>query len=136
MFDQLDQWLLARPDTDFPQSAGIKHRTRLTAVAEYLNKEIHPNVEKGALLRGDGYLTDHAPDHIKKLIRRASDLLAPLPAQNSEPTAATAKSSGPLSAYEAYLLVMAIQFHDVGNIFGRAGHETRSGEVMQQLGHL
>jgi hypothetical protein len=102
MAERLDDWLLTRPESDFPTSAGIPHRTRLNAVAEYLKKEIHPHVEKGAMLRGDGYLTDHGPEHIDTVIRRASELVRPVPGQ--------------LTAYEAYLLVMAIHFHDVGNI--------------------
>jgi hypothetical protein len=122
MSERLDEWLLTRPDAEFPISAGIPHRTRLTAVSEFLNKEIHPHVEKGALLQGDGYLTDHGPEHIKTVIRRASELVSPIP--------------GNLTTYEAYLLVMAIHFHDVGNIFGRSEHEKRTGDIMREVGRL
>ena len=31
---------------------------------------------------------------------------------------------------------MAIQFHDVGNLYGRADHEERVGEIMQKMGPL
>lgn len=122
MAERLDEWLLTRPESDFPTSAGIPHRTRLTAVGEYLTKEIHPHVEKGAMLRGDGYLTDHGPEHIIAVIRRASELVSPVPGQ--------------LTPYEAYLLVMAIHFHDVGNIFGRPEHEKRAGDIMREVGRL
>jgi len=39
-----------------------------------------------------------------------------------------------LSGYEIYLLLLAIHFHDVGNIYGREQHETRILEVMEELG--
>jgi len=122
MTQRLDEWLLTRPESDFPTSAGIPHRTRLGAVGQYLQKEIHPHVEKGAMLRGDGYLTDHGREHIDTVIRRASELLGPVP--------------GELTTYEAYLLVMAIHFHDVANIFGRAEHEKRAGDIMREIGRL
>ena len=41
-----------------------------------------------------------------------------------------------LSGYEIFILLLAIHFHDVGNIFGRDEHEKRVFEVMEELGVL
>jgi hypothetical protein len=40
-----------------------------------------------------------------------------------------------LSPYEGYLLLAAIQVHDVGNIFGRKGHEKQHGQLEERLGN-
>lgn len=118
----LTDWIAERPDSVFPPHGGISYPARLKTVAGYMNENVHPQVEKGALLQGDGYLTDHGPRHIETVIHRASCLL-------SHPI-----SNFPqLSAYEVYLLLMAIHFHDVGNVFGRQGHEVRHTEIMQKL---
>ena len=57
--------------------------------------------------------------HVKTVIRRATDLV------NSVDCLLTPR--------EVYFLLMAIQFHDVGNIFGRYKHELKSGEIIKQL---
>ncbi len=121
----LDKWILEQPCDVFPPDGGMPYKTRFQNIANFLNKEVHPHVEKGVLLRGDGYLTDHGPQHIETVVRRASLLLShPQPKYPQ------------LTAYEVYLLLLAIHFHDVGNIFGRAEHEQRHSEVMAQLGLL
>ena len=121
----LDKWILEQPCDNFPPDGGMPYKARFQSIAKYLNEEVHPHVEKGALLKGDGYLTDHGPRHIETVVRRASRLLSH--PQSTYPQ---------LTAYEVYLLLLAIHFHDVGNIFGRAEHEQRHSEVMAQLGPL
>jgi hypothetical protein len=79
-----------------------------------LQREVTPTANRV----DGGYLTDHGPDHIRKLISRISDLLS--------------AGEGSISPYEAYLLLCAAQFHDVGNIFGRNRHEEKSWEIMEQ----
>ena len=90
-----------------------------------MNKQVHPQVEKGATLKDGGFLTDHGPQHIETVIRRATSLL-------SFPE----KTFPQLTPYEVYLLLLAIHFHDVGNIFGRNKHETKHAEVMQDFEQL
>jgi len=41
-----------------------------------------------------------------------------------------------LTPYEGFLLALAIHFHDVGNMYGRDGHEQRIFEEMQRIGPL
>lgn len=106
----------------FPGAGKSDYAARYSLVAAHLNSEVHPHVGAGALLNGDGYLTDHGPDHIATVIRRASDLAK---AERFD-----------LKPYECYILLMAIHMHDVGNIFGRKGHESASEKVMADLGKL
>lgn len=121
----LDAWLAEQPDSEFPHNAGQPYPDRYKAVSKYLNENVHPHVEKGALLQGEGYLTDHGPEHIRTVIKRAGELLA-------HPT----DGFPHLAPYEVYLLLMAAHFHDVGNIYGRKEHEKKAGPIMDELGKL
>ena len=121
----LTAWISQQKKDQFPSHGAIDYRNRLSSVTEYLNNEVHPHVEKGALLQGDGYLTDHGPRHIETVIERASWLL-------SEPT----RSYPQISTYEVYLLLLAIHFHDIGNIYGRKEHETKHAEIMREMNSL
>ena len=89
----------------------------------HMNSQIHPFVNQGAAAAatsGNGWLTDHGTQHITTVIRRADELIV-----NGD--------SVFLTPYEVYLLLLAIHFHDVGNIFGRDHHEKQIGTVMQDL---
>lgn len=121
---RLERWLMAQTD-GFPARGGPWYPKRLQAVAEHLGNHVHPDVEKGALLHNDGFLTDHGPQHIDTVIRRAGDLLS-YP-EDGYPH---------LKAYEVYILLMAIHFHDVGNLYGRPGHEQKLEPIMDHLGVL
>ena len=116
----LDAWLNSQTK-GFPSTSKPYPETFKT-VSSYLNKEIHPHVEKGALMSGAGYLTDHGPQHIATVIERASHLLS-----------CPADEYPKFNPYEVYLLLLAIHFHDIGNIYGRAGHERRHAEVMSKV---
>lgn len=120
----LDLWL-ADQEHGFPARPSISYLTRFKSVSEYLTNEIHPHVEKGALVHDDGFLTNHGPGHITTVIQRASDLLRHPP--DSYPQ---------LNAYEVYLLLMAIHFHDVGNVYGRKEHEQKHQKILRRLGDL
>ena len=120
----LDRWLATQED-GFPTHAGISYPQRLLSVAEYLRDQVHPHVEKGALLHDDGFLTDHGPKHIDTVIRRAGDLLRH-----------PADSYPQLTAYEIYILLMAIHFHDLGNLYGRPEHEQKLEPIMAKICQL
>lgn len=62
------------------------------------------------------WLNDHGPNHIKTVIKRASQLLA--------------NRVISLTPREVYFLLSAIHLHDIGNIFGRIGHERRIMKVV------
>lgn len=118
----LTQWISNQPPSNFPSIGGIPYPDRLNNVTNYMNSHVHPQVEKGPLLQEDSFLTDHGPHHIETVIQRASCLLS-FPEDNFPQ----------LNPYEVYLLLLAIHFHDVGNIFGRNKHETKHADVMKQL---
>ena len=62
-------------------------------------------------------LTDHGKDHVDTVIRRAAELC-------------NANEQNILTAYESYVLLLAIQLHDVGNILGRDDHEKKISDVL------
>lgn len=112
----LADWLLAQPVKNLP-ARSFAYQENYSALALNLlpfHKEVTPTANRV----DGGYLTDHGPDHIRKLISRISDLLS--------------AGDGEITAYEAYLLLCAAQFHDVGNIFGRSQHEEKSWEIMEK----
>lgn len=97
-----------------------KYVTRYNYLSSVLDKWIHPTVVAGAMTVDGGFLNDHGPDHISKVILRASELI---------------KNSGLiLSEYELYILLMAIQLHDIGNLQGREHHELNSLGIIKKFG--
>ena len=118
----LAEWLAQREDKDFPPHGGMPYPRRFKNVAELLNDQTHPHVTHGASLADGGFLTDHGPGHIDSVIRRATSLLC-----------YPKKTFPQVTPYEVYILLLAIHFHDVGNIFGREGHEMKHGKVMDQF---
>lgn len=94
---------------------------RYEQMAAKLDRDFHVNVAAGSAAADGGMLTDHGPDHIRTVIKRASALLDD-PDNNNE-----------LNGYEIYLLLCAIHFHDLGNINGRVKHEKRVSEMMKHV---
>ncbi len=64
------------------------------------------------------FLNDHGPDHIKKVIERVSAILK--------------TNSQELHEFEAFILLCAIQIHDIGNVLGRAGHEKKLNDIFDK----
>ena len=65
------------------------------------------------------FLNDHGPDHIDMVIERANSIV-------------TNFNTEPLSEFEAFILLCAIQIHDIGNILGRAGHERKLNSIFDE----
>lgn len=61
------------------------------------------------------FLNDHGPEHINKVIERAYALIV--------------DANESLTEMEAFVLLCAIQIHDIGNVLGRAGHEKKLMEI-------
>ena len=91
---------------------------RYESLAKKLNLNFHTHVSAGSSAVNGGLLTDHGPNHIKTVINRATAILDD-PSNDNE-----------LNGYEIYLLLCAIHFHDLGNIFGRVEHEKRVSKMM------
>ena len=116
---RLYTWLSEQPAEAFPGNSAIDYPKRFMGIADYLNNHVHLKVEKGALLNSGEYLNGHGPEHVTAVIARASEMLGELDSK--------------LHAYEVYLLLVAIHFHDVANILGRTGHEQNIPEIMEKL---
>ena len=89
-------------------------------VEEYMNAEVHANVVVGAAIAGDGLLNDHGKEHIAMVIERAMLILG--------------EKAEELRGYEIFFLLLAIHFHDVGNVLGREEHEQKIGDIFDTLG--
>ncbi len=107
---------------EFPGAGKVNYYGQLSKIEDFLGRNVHPHVEKGPLVQEDGFLTDHGPEHIETVCLKAGSL-AKFPTCD-------------LSAYEVYLLLAAIQFHDVGNLYGREDHEKKAFKIMDEMGHL
>lgn len=77
-------------------------------------EEVHRSVEKGAMSSsGEGaiiYLNNHGIEHVQVVIEKASRILEIF-------------RDGHLTDCELFILLCAIQVHDIGNVFGRKDHE-------------
>ncbi len=65
------------------------------------------------------YLNNHGHAHVDKVIERISEILPFF-------------ENGHLDPYEGFLLLCAIQIHDIGIVFGRDGHERRCREILEK----
>jgi len=92
----------------------------------YLDKNLHKGVTKAAIREEIKnttnfdkiiWLNDHGLEHIKTVIERASQILDN--GNNSD-----------LNPREIFLLLNAIQVHDLGNFYGRVGHEQKITEAI------
>jgi hypothetical protein len=125
----LTEWLKSCPDNLFPDDKGEAFKARYAVVSNHL-EEIHRETEKGVMLEAmrkglcdpesAPYYNNHGEAHVKRVIDRATELLM--------------KSGCKVTPYEGYILLLAIEFHDVGMIFGRKEHEKKCMDVMDKLG--
>lgn len=119
--ETLEGWFKKRRAVDFD---GLKtnYVARYNALEDFLINDVHPLVAIGAATKDGIFLNDHGPAHVATVIKRASELLS--------------TGTGTLSAYEVYILLAAIQLHDIGNILGRSNHESRLPELKGRLDGL
>lgn len=80
---------------------------------------IHESVVQGASLADGGLLTGHGPAHIARVGEVASSIINQCPEE--------------LSDYEKFILLVAIQIHDIANIKGREKHEKRIPAVWKKV---
>lgn len=117
----LDDWLKRIPNKELKKGDTFPFHSKYTSFKDYLDNNLHQEVTKSAILaemRGNTdfdkviYLNDHGPKHIETVIERASQLV-----NNGDLLT--------LNAREVFLLLNAIQVHDVGNFYGRYSHERK-----------
>lgn len=85
-----------------------------------IEDESERRVQLNVLLESDPvvYLNNHGRGHVDKVVERVSEMLHFF-------------DRGHLTPYEGFFLLCAIQVHDVGNVFGRDGHEKRCREILE-----
>jgi len=120
--DTLAGWLEGQKDRLHVFPGGSDYWVRYRSIADWLAENVHADLNRAALCIDGEYLTDHGQKHIEKVIDRASKLAMTEQCQ--------------MTPYETYLLLVAIQLHDVGNIFGRLHHEEKIAEIVAQMGSL
>ena len=149
-YSSLESWLCAQPDDQFPDYNTEQGESSYPQKYEALKAALvplHNIVEKGAmvesfskwknalkermavleatnpapieeihkivqLLNADSiiYLNQHGTGHVNKVAEKAFELLKCFTIE-------------PLSPTEVFILLCSIQVHDIGNVFGRDGHE-------------
>lgn len=126
----LDKWLQHAPDTAYPNHQKFDYHS-LHAALRTKTANLHKNVaqtgnyQESIKTGGILSLNDHGEEHIKRVIQRATDLL-----KNCR------DGSDSLTPKEVYYLLCAIEIHDLGNFYGRSGHEKELPKVIQGLGSL
>jgi hypothetical protein len=118
--------LVSKHSDQFPQRVGGGYDSRYKLISGYLRDHIHEEIpvlallneiKKGTITCDNAiYLNCHGKRHVDKVIECATDILSQLKCK--------------LYPYEVYLLLTAIQFHDVGNVYGRDSHERKCMDVM------
>jgi hypothetical protein len=115
-YGNLEEWFLSLPKSKFPGSfdyVGIYRA--LKAKLEPVQKQ----VTQGADEKDGTSLTWHDQSHIDMVMIKASELLAYQHAK--------------ICPFEAFILLCAIQLHDIMNSVGRDGHEDHSTDILSYL---
>jgi hypothetical protein len=131
----LDEWL-KEPDISFLKRGGdnFPFFSKYDVFKNHLENGLHKEVTKQAIyneikdkdeLDKMIWLNDHGPEHIAAVVERASQLL-----DNGKDD--TDNFTYSLNAREVFLLLNAIQVHDIGNFFGRVGHEAKVFEAVNE----
>ena len=113
------QELAARRE-DFP--GPDDYWTHYASMLNVLREKFYPHVNVGLAVHSGsiaGIFTDHSNAHFDEVVKYAGKLLD-IKGQSSN------CSLGP---YEVFLLLMGIRLHDVGNVYGRDGHERKALDV-------
>lgn len=115
-------------DSDFPplqqgkQSYPQEYRAIKTAL-----QPIQNNIALGAMMNSQehiDFLNDHGPNHVLMVIKRVSELISYCS------TSCLHGGDFFISPYELFLLLCAIQVHDIGNIHGRSNHEANMDAIL------
>lgn len=114
--NNIEAWFLARSPHEFPDGVDyVSHYRSLKSALAPVQK----SVTAGADFTDNTSLTWHDESHIIKVIKQVSQLLS--------------YDRAHVTAFEAFVLLVAIQIHDVKNIEGRDEHENRAIEIFSDL---
>ncbi|QJD81695.1 HD domain-containing protein [Spirosoma rhododendri] len=112
-----EQWFLSLNADEFPSSTD--YVSTYSTIASKL-KPVHSQVNLGADSNDGTSLTWHDESHIKKVIKQVSRLLS--------------YDQATITPFESFVLLVAIQIHDIKNIEGREEHENRAISIFEELG--
>ena len=113
----LEEWLKDAPEEAYKFRKKIDFYSSYKALKDYLLREVHNQVTIGTNLKDpDILINDHGSGHVDTVIERATNMVC--------------NKKCELSPLEVYMLLVAIQLHDVGNIFGRYNHEMNSDKII------
>jgi hypothetical protein len=109
----------------FPQM-NVDYSLQYFNLVAYLKANVYGLIDAGLAANSDtpGLYTAHNSEHFDEVVRYAGELLG---VRNGD-------ESIDLSAYELYLLLVAIRIHDAGNIHGREDHEKKCFSVLRNCG--
>jgi hypothetical protein len=116
---------LAQGNTSFP-STQINYFDQYSALLNFLRTNVYKDIDAGlaANSRLPGFYTAHNAEHFDEVVRYAGYLLG----------VQTGDEKTKLTAYELYILLIAIRIHDAGNIHGREGHEKKCFNILINAG--
>lgn len=103
-----------------PNTGELKSlRARYDTLSAAMNAQIHPLVTSYANLATGAFFSDHGVQHIADVIKSAQRLLQ--------------DATGQITEYELFILLVAINYHDIGNMFGRIEHEAKINDVLEKF---
>lgn len=114
--NNIEKWFLNQPQDRFPDQ--FPYVTKYLSAAWDL-LEVQKEVNAGADFIDKQTLTRHDDTHIKRVIDIVSNLLSAKAVE--------------ITPYEGFILLLAIQIHDIKNIEGREDHERKVMEVVTEL---
>lgn len=118
----IEEWFLGYEEHKFPKGKDYKvDYNIIKSVALAAQQKIHAGNIEVENQKGENQrtLTGHDPSHFEKVINNASELLK--------------ESKCILTSYEVFMLLSAIQIHDIGNIIGRENHNETAIDVFYDL---
>lgn len=120
----------ARP-TELPQMSANLF-AQYEQLLNVLRNDYYPKVDAGLAANSSepGFYTAHDAEHFDEVVLYAGELLSAELSLKKEMTLAASE----LNAYELYILLVAIRIHDVGNMYGRGGHEKKCFQILCDLG--
>lgn len=88
------------------------------------DKQVHQEIKTKILeIEKEGYFNDHGVDHIKMVVDRASKIINCFP-----PILNDKGSSLYLNPYELFILLIAINIHDIGHLIGSRKEHAKLGK--------
>lgn len=116
----IEDWFLELSPDKFPNSDDYVARYKI--IRDFMNNHIHAEIKSVVVKKiPETYLNDHGEKHIRKVIEKASEILA--------------NKFDLFSPYEVFFLLIAIQIHDAGHIInGRDEHAKSAQLIINKIG--